>query len=116
VKLHGKALIALNYNQQMLNFIKLFTRRNSHFGKVQSGSANLFVLVSKGNRQNLLGRNWIDSLKLDPYHMNTIDASCAHIILGALIYCYSIIFRDVLGHCHKLKVHLTLKPDANPKF
>jgi len=31
----------------------------------QGKFANLFVVVSKGDRQNLLGRTWIDSLKLD---------------------------------------------------
>ena len=25
-------------------------------------------------------------------------------------------FQDGLGRCHKVKVHLTLKPDAQPKF
>jgi len=43
--------------------------------------------------------------------MNAIDASPAHSALD-----YSSIFRDGLGHYHKLKVHLALKPDANPKF
>ena len=85
----------------------------------QGKSANLFVVVSKGDRQNLLGRTWIDSLKLDLnkiYHMNAVDASPIHSTLSTLINCYSSIFKDGLGHCHKLKVHLTLKPDATPKF
>ena len=41
--------------------------------KCQGRSAKLFAIVSKGNRQNLLGCRWIDALKLDLneiYHIN----------------------------------------------
>ena len=33
--------------------------------------------------------------------------------VDCLLRCYS---EDGLGYCHKLKVHLTLKADAQPKF
>ena len=36
--------------------------------------------------------------------------------LDSLLRCYSTIIQDGLGHCHNVKVHLTLKPDAQPKF
>ena len=39
-----------------------------------------------------------------------------HSALDALLRCYSSIFQDGPGHCHKLKVHLTLKADAQTKF
>ena len=73
----------------------------------QGRSAKLFAVVSKGNRQNLLGRTWIDALKLDIYHMNQVQNSQS--ALDSLLRCYSSIFQDGLGHCNKLKVHLTLK-------
>ena len=83
----------------------------------QGRSAKLCAVVSKGNRQNLLGRTWIDALKLDLneiYHMNQVQSS--QNAIDCLLRCYSSIFEDGLGHCHKLKVHLTLKADAQPKF
>ena len=36
--------------------------------------------------------------------------------LNLLLRCYLTIFQDGLGRCHKVKVHLTLKPAAQPKF
>jgi len=32
----------------------------------QGRSANLFAVISKGDRQNLLWRTWIDALKARP--------------------------------------------------
>ena len=83
----------------------------------QGRSAKLLAVVSKGNRQNLLGRTWIDALELDLneiYHMNQVQNNQG--ALDSLLRCYSAIFQDGLGRCHKVKVHLTLKPDAQPKF
>ena len=70
----------------------------------QGRSAKLFAVVSKSNRQNLLGRTWIDALKLDLneiYHMNQVQNSQS--ALDSLLRCYSSIFQDGLGHCNKLK-------------
>ena len=83
----------------------------------QGRSAKLLAVVSKGNRQNLLGCTWIDALELDLneiYHMNQVQNNQG--TLNSLLRCYSTIFQDGLGRCHKVKVHLTLKPDAQPKF
>ena len=59
----------------------------------QGKSANLFVVVSKGNRQNILGRTWIDSLKLDLnkiYHMTTVGTTNpTHSTFDASLNCYS---------------------------
>ena len=77
----------------------------------------MLAVVSKGNRQNLLGYTWIDALKFDLneiYHMNQVQNNQG--ALNLLLRSYSTIFQDGLGCCHKVKVHLTLKPDAQPKF
>ena len=60
----------------------------------QGRSANLFTVISKGDRQNLLGRTWIDGLKL------VKSKSSGHGTLESLLKGYSSIFQDRLGHCH----------------
>jgi len=65
----------------------------------------------------LLGHTWIDALKFDLneiYYMNQVHNN--HGALDSFLRCHSTIFQDGLDHCHKVKVHLTLKPDAQPKF
>ena len=46
--------------------------------------------------------------------MNQVQNSQS--VLDSLLRYYSSIFQDGLGHCRKLKVHLTLKADAQPKL
>ena len=71
----------------------------------QGRSAKLLAVVSKGNRQNLLGRTWIDALELDLneiYHMNQVQNNQG--TLNSLSRCYSTILQDGLGRYHKVKV------------
>ena len=114
-KLQPSGIKFQNYSQQEIPLLGKCLMEMQCQGK----SANLFAVISKGDRQNLLGRTWIDALKLDLneiYHMNLKSKSSGHSALESLLKGYSSIFQDELGHCHKLKVHLTLKPDAQPKF
>ena len=120
---HGKILNVLNCNPLISNFKPVHKKKFLSWDKClvkvqcQGRSAILFAVVSKGNRQNLLGRTWIDALKFDLneiYYMNQVHNN--HGALDSFLRCHSTIFQDGLGHCHKVKVHLTLKPDAQPKF
>ena len=55
----------------------------------QGRSAKLLAVVSKGNRQNLLGRTWIDALELDLneiYHINQVQNNQG--TLNSLLRCY----------------------------
>jgi len=70
----------------------------------QRRSANLFAVMSKGDRQNLSGRIWIDALKLDLngiYHMNQVKSkSSGH---SALEADYSSIFSGWTGSLSQVK-------------
>ena len=72
----------------------------------------------KGNRLDLLGRSWIEALKLDLnnlYHVNHVNISNNDQALVSIMRQYAKVFQKGLGHCKKHKVHLTLKSDQ-PQF
>ena len=82
----------------------------------------LKTLVGYNNQSNIVGRDWIYSLKLldgqlgnvfDNSKICTVDSSTAD--LNILLNEYRDIFKPELGRC-KIQAHLDLKVDAIPKF
>ena len=75
-------------------------------------TCHLPITVTKGNRLDLLGRSWIEALKLDLnhlYHVNLVNISNNSQVLVGIMRQYAKVFQEGLAHCKKHKVHLTLK-------
>jgi hypothetical protein len=82
----------------------------------------LRLLVGYENRNNILGRNWINALHLNKRTLDDIDSNNTVLNvnpgienLNHIMKLYQEIFNDGLGCC-KLKAHLHIKPDMIPKF
>jgi len=74
--------------------------------------------VVEGDGISLLGRNWLESIRLDwteVANINNISKPTYRTKLDELLDEYDEIFRDELGHC-KLKAKLHVKSEAAPKF
>ena len=67
---------------------------------------------------SLLGRNWLQELKLNWQEIVKIDGVTKHLPIGLeeLLTQYSEIFKPGLGHCRELKAKLYLKDGVIPKF
>ena len=85
--------------------------------EVQYGqqSKALPLLIVAGDGPSLLGRNWLEHIRLD---WKTIGAIAAEKpgTLESLIAKHAKIFQDELGTIEPYKAKLHVKPDANPKF
>ncbi|CAF4761116.1 unnamed protein product, partial [Rotaria socialis] len=72
----------------------------------------LQILVGDKNRNNILGRNWINTLHLNETSSGELinDSKVLHVNstisnLNELVHSYNDIFREGLGCC-KMKIHL----------
>ena len=101
IPLKGETLVDVKYNGQTFRL-------------------RMFVLCGSGT--NILGRDWIESLGL---HTKTLDEitsseSMSNVNvdstnLNQLFVQYKDIFQPGLGRC-KVKAHLFVKPEVNPRF
>ena len=80
------------------------------------------LIVGNKNRNNILGRNWINALHLNEQTLDDIISSssiqnvnCTFKNLDQLLIHYDDILKDSLGCC-KVKAHLHIKPNVMPKF
>lgn len=71
----------------------------------------LTLLVSRGKGQALMGRNWIQRLKLNWSKVNRIDDP-----VKKLCYEYKEVFSSDLGHIKGVKDKLYVSPEATSKF
>ncbi|CAF3948225.1 unnamed protein product [Rotaria sp. Silwood2] len=82
----------------------------------------LRLLVVEGNRNNILGRDWIEELKLNQKTLNDIISNGTVFAINLesrsldnILNHHKELFNEGLGRC-KLNAHLYVKQDAIPKF
>ncbi|XP_046362411.2 uncharacterized protein K02A2.6-like [Haliotis rufescens] len=82
-------------------------------------SITLPVYVVTGSGPALLSRNWLSQIQLDWYsigRVNTVRVDNSQKDLEQLLSKYSALFDGSLGTVKGVKLHLSVKPGANPKF
>ncbi|XP_048254597.1 uncharacterized protein K02A2.6-like [Haliotis rufescens] len=82
-------------------------------------SITLPVYVVTGSGPALLGRNWLSQIQLDWYsigRVNTVRVDNSQKDLEQLLSKYSALFDGSLGTVKGVKLHLSVKPGAKPKF
>ena len=86
---------------------------------VHGKTATLPLVVVNGDGISLLGRNWLEEIKLnwnEVAKINGITRPPHHEKLNDLLKQYEDIFRDELGQCKQIKAKLHVKSEAIPKF
>ena len=72
---------------------------------------NLPLVVVGGSGPPLLGRNWLQQIKLDWKEINIVSTN-----LESLLQQYHTLFKDKLGTMTGVTAKLSVRPDATPKF
>eukprot|EP00731_Ephydatia_muelleri_P015743 Em0009g167a len=75
----------------------------------------LTATVAGTSHNNLLGRDWLQVLKLDWAEIVAVN-SVREGALTSLLQKYELVFKEELGHCKNIKAHIVLQPNAEPKF
>ena len=86
---------------------------------IKDNTVSLPLVVIKGDGISLLGRNWLEQIKLDWHEIakiNGITKPSYQKKLDDLLKQYEEIFRDELGKCKQIKAKLHVKPNTVPKF
>ena len=83
--------------------------------KVEKNEATvtLPLLVIKGGGMTLLGRDWLQNLKLDWKNIFNLNST---VNLQQVLDCHKTVFTDELGTFNKSKVKFYMKEDAKPQF
>lgn len=86
-------------------------------GKVKvaynSHSFDLTVLIVKGSGPNLLGRDWLASIRLDWTTINTVRSTTA---IDLVVQKYPKVFSDKLGKRKNIQAKIFVQPNARPRF
>ena len=78
------------------------------------GKHTLYVV--EGSGPMLLGRNWLSDIRLDWRSINSVSHAETKQALETLLDNYSQVFQPGLGTMTQVKAHLSLRPDARPRF
>jgi len=81
--------------------------------KYDTQTATLPLVVAKGNKVPLLGRNWLEHIKLNWSEIFAVHQSNP---VKDLILKYAKLFEDGEGRITNVKAHITLKEQAKPVF
>ena len=81
--------------------------------KYESQTVTLPLVVAKGNKVPLLGRNWLEHIKLNWTEIFALQQSNP---VNDLIFRYAKLFEDSEGKITSTKAHITLKEQAQPVF
>ena len=79
-------------------------------------SKTLPLIVVTGNGPSLLGRNWLEHIRLDWKKIGSIAAGPKPESLEALVTKHARIFKDELGTIQPFKAKLQVKQNATPRF
>ena len=77
---------------------------------------DLDLIVVTGNGPTLLGRSWLEQLRLDWATIGKIASEKAPLKLEPLLAKHAAVFKDELGTISPFKAKLRIRPDAVPKF
>jgi hypothetical protein len=98
------------YNQEEL---KVLGKLAVHV-QYQDQDVPLTLLVVAGDGPSLLGRNWLQHIRLDWQRIHQLHAIDAKV--DSILSQHAALFDDGLGTIHAHKASFLVKPDANPKF
>lgn len=83
-------------------------------------TADLPLIVVKGNGPALCGRNWLDSIKMDWKTIKMVSENAkqpsAPKSIPEVLEKYSQVFKDELGTLKEIKATISVKTDATPRF
>lgn len=91
VDLLGQVQVKVNYNKQ---------------------EKTLPLVVAKGERTALFGRNWMKEIRLDWENIFHVSVSS----LQDMLQKYSSVFKAEIGEMKHFEARIELKPDSSPKF
>ena len=78
---------------------------------------DLVLVVVAGSGPVLLGRNWLQEIRLDWKKIGSLAVNHNSFnTLESVLKRYSAVFKDELGGIHPQKAKLIVKPEATPKF
>ena len=80
----------------------------------QRGAHQLYIV--KGSGPSLLGRDWLQSIRLNWASIKTLTTYNSQLTLHQVVQKYAEVFRPGLGTLCKFKAHLKLKEGACPRF
>ena len=116
-KLHSVDIALRDYNKKPLDILGVSMVKVRYF----SQSKTLPVVVIKGNRASLLGRNWLQEIKMD--WKSIFDPSTVHVVnqnesndVANLLKKYGSVFESGLGCLKDFEVSLKVKRDAVPVY
>ena len=81
--------------------------------KYQSQEARLPLIVAKGNKPVLLGRNWLEKLKLDWANIFKVTQENAAVEITSR---YAALFESGFGHLKQFKASIKIQDHAKPIF
>lgn len=96
--------------------------RGQFLAKVAYGNqtADLPLIVVKGNGPSLCGRNWLERIKLDWKTIKMVNESVKQPVppktISEVLGKYGQVFKDELGTLKDVKATISVKPNATPKF
>ena len=82
----------------------------------QNQKRELPLLVVSGDGPSLLGRNWLQQIKLDWSGLHALSGVSPKSQWQDVIDCHPDVFRDQLGKVQGSTAKFFLKPDVKPKF
>ena len=77
---------------------------------------NLTLYVVKGNGPSLLGRDWLEKIKIDWVGIKAVTSSDLKQEVETLLNKYPQICQPGLGTMTQMTAHLSFKPDIQPRF
>ena len=78
----------------------------------QSQQAKLPLLVVQGTGPNLLGRDWLQSIRLNWVEINCIR----HASVDDVLQKHSKVFQEKLGRLKEVKAKIYVPKDATPRY
>ena len=130
----GAAVSIISEHQKKLHFpdatlaessVQLRTYTGEHMpvlgrlrvcAKYGEQTKDLDLIVVTGNGPILLGRSWLEQLRLDWATIGKIASEKAPLKLEPLLAKHAAVFKDELGTISPFKAKLRIRPDAVPKF
>ena len=110
--LHKPTIRLRTYTSEPIAVVGQLRVEVKHNGYV--GQHHLYVV--EGDGPTLIGRDWLTKLKLDWASVKTLSRTETKSGLDELLEKFPRVFQPGLGAMSEFKAHLTVKPEARPRF
>ena len=80
----------------------------------QGQNVTLPLLIVPGKGPNLMGRNWLEHIKLNWSELHNVN--CPLFSLGNVLKTHDAVFRSELGKLQRISAKLHIATDARPRF